>query len=147
MERKYEMRVRSLLMATFLSALVLFGFQLLSQSSKALMLAATVDIKPDTLNLNMKGKWITAYVTLPEGYNVTDIDKSTIVLEGLFGPEWSNIEDGRLMIKFDASSVIGCFYHMDGKRESVELTVPGQLLDGTQFSGTDRITIMKPAGN
>jgi len=145
------MRVRSLLMAVFLSALVLFSFQLLTQSSKALTLAATVDIKPNTLNLNMKGRWITVYIGLPEGYNLTDIDESTIMLEGLFSPEWSNIEDGMLMVKFDASSVINYLwdrlYHMGVKRGSIELRVAGQLMDGTQFSGNDKITIMSPIGN
>jgi len=147
------MRTRPILVFMFLSTLVLFGFQFLSQSSKALTLAATVDIKPDTLNLNMKGRWITVYIGLPEGYNVTEIDESTIMLEGLFSPEWSNIEDGMLMTKFDASSVIdylwGQLYHMGGKRGSIDLTVAGQLMDDppTQFSGTDRITIMNPIGN
>lgn len=146
-----EMRVRSLLMVVFLSALVLFSFQLLSQSSKALTLAATVDIKPDTLNLNMKGKWITVYIELPEDYNLTDIDESTIMLEGLFSPEWSNIEGDTLMVKFDASSVIDYLwdrlYHMGGNRGCIELRIAGQLMDGTQLSGSDKITIMNPIGN
>ena len=145
------MRARSLLMAAFLSVLVLLGFQLLSQSSKAITLAATIDIKPDTLNLNMKGKWITVYIGLPEGYDLTDIDESTIMLEGLFVPEWSDIENGMLMVKFDASSVIDYLwdqlYHMGGRRGFIELTVAGQLIDGTQFSGSDKTTIMNPIGN
>ena len=130
---------------------MLFGFQFLSQSSKAVTLAATVDIKPETLNLNMNGRWITVHIGLPEGYNVTDIDQSTIRLEGFISPEWSNFEDGRLMVKFDASSVIDYLwdqlYHMGGRRGSIELRVAGQLMDGTQFSGSDKITIMNPIGN
>lgn len=150
------MRARSLLTVVFLSTLLLVGFQLLSQSSKADTLDATVDVKPDTINLNMmdKRRWITVYIGLPEGYNVTDIDESTIMLEGLFSPEWSNIEDGILMVKFDASSLIDYLwdrfyhYHTGGKRVFIDLTVAGQLMDDppTQFSGTDRITIMDPIG-
>lgn len=145
------MRARSLLMVMFLSTLALLSFQFLSQSSKAITLGATVDIKPDTLNLNMNGKWITVFVGLPEGYNVTDIDQSTILLEDLFSPEWSNVENGVLMTKFDALTVIdylwGQLYHMGGRRGVVELRVAGQLTDGTQFSGSDKITIMDPIGN
>jgi len=138
-------------MVVFMSSSLLLGFQLLSPSSIAFTLGATVDIKPDTLNLNMRGKWITVYLGLPEGYNVTDIDPATILLEGLFNPEWSNIEDGRLMVKFDASSVTDYLwdrlYHMGGKRGTIELRVAGQLMDGTQFSGSDTITIMDPIKN
>jgi len=138
-------------MAAFLSTLVLFSFHLLSQSSKAITLAAAVDIKPNTLNLNMKGRWLTVYIGLPEGYNVTDINQSTIMLEDLFSPEWSNIECGMLMAKFDASTVIdylwGQLYHMGGRRGVVDLRIAGQLIDGTQFSGSDKITIMDPIKN
>ncbi len=39
---------------------------------------AAVDIKPDTIELKSQGKWITAYIELPEGYNVADIVVSSI---------------------------------------------------------------------
>ncbi len=39
-----------------------------------------VDIDPDTLNLDSKGKWITAYIEMSGGYDVRLIDKSTILL-------------------------------------------------------------------
>ena len=29
---------------------------------------------PDTLNLKDRGRWVTAYVELPQGYDVDDID-------------------------------------------------------------------------
>jgi len=37
-----------------------------------LALSATVDLDPDTLNLESKGKWITCYIELPEGYGIGD---------------------------------------------------------------------------
>jgi len=144
------MRASSLFTALLFSALILFGFQLLSPPSRAFTLTATVDIKPDALNVNMKGRWITAYIGLPEGYNVSNIDPSTIRLEGLFSPERSNIEGEALMVKFDAPSVtnyvLGQLYHMGLKRTSIELRVTGQLKDGTHFSGSDTITAMNPPG-
>jgi hypothetical protein len=41
---------------------------------------ATVDIDPDTLNLKSKGKWITCYIELPDGYSVEDIDIDSVTL-------------------------------------------------------------------
>ena len=38
-----------------------------------LAILSTVDIDPDVLNLRSKGKWITAYIELPEGYGVEKI--------------------------------------------------------------------------
>jgi len=142
------MQTSSFLTALFFSALVLFGFQILSPPSTAFSLTATVDIKPDTLNVNMKGKWITAYIELTEG-NVSDIDTSKpILLADSFQAEWWNIEGKVLMVKFDASSVTDYallqLNHMGLGRTSIELKVTGQLKDGTQFEGRDTITIMNP---
>jgi hypothetical protein len=41
---------------------------------------STVDIKPDTLNRKSKGKWVTAYIELPGGFAVEDIDIDTLQL-------------------------------------------------------------------
>jgi len=142
------MKSKSLLIALVFSALILAGFYALS-SGKAFTLIATVDINPDTINLNRQGRWITAYISLPEGYNVNDIDRSSILLEGQFSPEWSNIEGDTLMVKFDASLITPYLWdrlnHM-GNRVSIELTVTGELVDGTLFTGSDTVTIMDPIG-
>lgn len=142
------MKSKSLLIALVFSALILIGFQALS-TGKAFTLTATVDVNPDSINLNRQGRWITAYISLPEGYNVSDIDRSSILLEGQFSPEWSNIECERLMVKFDASLVTPYLWdrlnHM-GNRVSIELTVTGKLTNGTPFTGSDTVTIMDPIG-
>ena len=49
-------------------------------SNLAAVVSSTLDIKPDTLNLDSKGRWITAYVELPEGYDVGNIDRTSIRL-------------------------------------------------------------------
>ena len=41
---------------------------------------ASLRVNPNTLNLKSKGKWITAYIELPEGYSVENIDLSTVLL-------------------------------------------------------------------
>lgn len=134
-----------------LSVLTLIALPIIGPISKGFVISATVDIKPETLNLNRQGKWITVYIGLPEDYNLTDIDESTIMLEGLFKAEWSNIEDGILMVKFkyDGNTELIDYLwnqlcHMGVWRGSITLRVTGQLVDGTEFSGSDTITVMNP---
>lgn len=148
------MRAFSVLLAFVLMASVILGLLLMSLPIEASATAATVDIKPDTLNLKMKGKWITVYIELLKPYNVKDINVSTIRLEaipaelrpiGIGDYDGDNILD--LMVKFDASSVIDHIwskvYHMAPLKElSIELTVSGELYDGTPFKGSDIIRII-----
>ena len=107
---------------------------------------ATVDFAPDTLNLKSKGNMVTIYMELPTGYNVGEIDVSSIWLNGavpaLSKPteiddyDSDNISD--LMIKFDRSIVQGILEPGD----EVEITVSGQLTDDTPFKGTDTIRVI-----
>jgi hypothetical protein len=43
---------------------------------------AEINIVPGTLNLKSKGKWISCYISLPDGYDVGDIKPNSVVLEG-----------------------------------------------------------------
>jgi len=139
---------KSLLGIMCFFAIMLVGFQVAGQYGRAYNVEATVDIKPETLNLNMQGQWITAHIELPEGYNVSDIDPESILLENMFGAVRSNMEGRTLMVKFEADGVIDYLWilllHMGGYRSHVDLTIKGQLRDGTQFAGMDTITIMDP---
>lgn len=106
---------------------------------------ATVDIDPNTLNLKSQGKWITAYVTLPEGYDVGDIDISTVQLDGIIDAAWGDdCEDDALMVKFDRDAVIA---YLEGKGlalpTDVTLKVTGGIGDLT-FEGSDTIRVIKP---
>ncbi|HKZ93514.1 MAG TPA: hypothetical protein VJ249_02885 [Candidatus Bathyarchaeia archaeon] len=139
--------MNKLMLAIMCSLIIaLVGFQVISPSGKALTIDATIDIDPDTLNLNRKGNWITGYIELPEGYNVSDIDPESILLDDLFRIAWSNREDNALMVKFDAERVIEYLWdrllHMGGQRAHLDLTIKGQLEDKTQFIGMDTITVM-----
>jgi len=104
---------------------------------------AAVDIDPDTLNLSSKGKWITCYIWLPEGYDVVDIDHNSVLLGGEIVPEWlwCDEEEQVVMARFNRSEVQGI---LDvGK---VELTTTGELTDGTIFEGTDVIRVIDKGG-
>ena len=114
------------------------------------VIPADVTIEPETLNVKSNGEWITAYIELPECYNVADINCSTIrledeiaadscdrPLESVIGDHDENgIPD--LMVKFDRAEVIE--YLEPG--ESVELCVTGEVA-GKQFKGCDTIRVIE----
>ena len=105
----------------------------------------TIDIEPDTLNLKSKGKWITAYIELPDGYDVNNIDVSTVMLEDQVQTEarpteigdYDNDDIADLMVKFDRQKLISLLEVGDA-----ELTVAGELCDGTPFEGSDTIRVI-----
>lgn len=43
---------------------------------------AEVTFDPETFNLNSTGEWVTAYIELPAGYNVSDIDINSVLMNG-----------------------------------------------------------------
>lgn len=104
-------------------------------------LKAIIDIDPNTLNLKSKGRWITCYIDLPEGYDVNEIDISTILLEDTIPAEWGDVQGTTLMVKFERSEVED---YIGVPQESIELWVTGEFFDGTQFEGSDTIRVICP---
>jgi parallel beta-helix repeat protein len=99
---------------------------------------------PDTLNLKSRGRWITAYITLPEGFDASDIEFSTISLgDGTFevGGEYGEFESNLYTAKFDRSELEDM---IGAPNEALELTVTGELTDGTPFTGSDTIRVICP---
>ena len=108
----------------------------------------TIDIDPDTLNLQSKGEWITCYIWLSEGYDVADIDVGSILLEYLLEVQHSDVQDDVLMVKFDRQDVIA-YIELVLEIElpaDVTLMVTGELTDGTPFEGSDTIRIIDEGG-
>ena len=103
---------------------------------------ATIDIDPNTLNLKSRGNWVTCHIWLPLEYDVSDIDPASILLEGAIQAEWKwfKVEDQSVMVKFSRSQLQDRLH----PAESVELTVTGQLADGTPFEGTHIIRVIGP---
>ena len=102
------------------------------------VIPATIDFDPDTLNLKSKGKWVTCYIELPEGYDIHDIDISTVELNFEVGGEYGEFNISYCMVKFDRQAVIDILPIGD----SVEITVSGRLIDGTRFEGNDTIRVI-----
>jgi hypothetical protein len=132
---------------------------------------AIIDIDPDTLNLRSEGKWITCYVTLPEGYPVDVFDPTAVALTRVNGgtletfiysdleaiPPKRAAEKGNYpeedevqfqesleeeMLKVKLSrSEVQAVVPLG---DEVELTVTGNLLNGAFFQGTDVIRVIDP---
>jgi LysM repeat protein len=118
-------------------------------------IAATVDIDPQTLNPGSQGRFVTAYIELPEGYDVADIDVSTVTLkiEGAYDSvpaELSPTEVGAhdadgipdRMVKFSRQAVIAL---LGGRTGDVAFKVRGEV-SGSPFEGTDTIRVLDSRG-
>lgn len=129
-----------------------YDFWLIKLAPKVIQ--ATAGIDPNTLNLRSKGKWITAYIEFPEGYDVHDINVSSILLNDTIPVDpsvptaigdYDNNGIPDLMIKFDRAEVIS--YILDNidieeRFATVTLTITGYLYDGTPFQGSNTIKII-----
>ena len=117
--------------------------------------AASVDIDPDTLNPESQGKFVMAYIELPEGYDVADIDLSTVTLEvdGVAGsvaaapsPTAVGDEDGDgipdRMVKFSREAVVAL---LDGRTGDITFRVKGEV-SGSPFEGTDTRRVLDSQG-
>lgn len=121
-------------------------------------LDAAIDIKPDTLNLKSKGKNVTAYIELPDGYNVEQIDVSTVAIAEINGIELSEPINAKLsptgvgdydldgipdlMVKFSREELVKLKGTVNFGSEA-EISISGELFDSTTFSGSDSTRIIK----
>ena len=131
----------STFMGDYVSEMVL-GF---TETTPAI--TGTMDFDPDTFNLASKGRWVTAYIELPEGYNVTDIVVSSLLMNDVVPADLSHKavigdadRDGvpDLMVKFSRDAlqqhlVVG---------QDQRVVVSGSLSDGAMFVGYDVITVI-----
>jgi hypothetical protein len=128
-----------------------------------LPIVATVDFDPSTLKLGSGGKWVTAYIELPDGYDVAGINASTVLLNGkvsaVTDPKYEFVTneseylqdfDGDLilerMVKFDREDVEAILEAGD----EVTVTLSGKVeYDNgvssgmASFEGSDVIKVIK----
>jgi hypothetical protein len=114
----------------------------LTTTASSWAIEASVDIDPRVLNLGSKGEYITCYITLPTGYDLSDVDPATILLNEQIALARCVVEEQEqvVMAKFDRAAVEELV-----QPGEVELLVTGALVDGTLFWGTDTILVTDPA--
>jgi len=114
-------------------------------------LSAVVNIEPNTLNLKSKSDQnaITAYIELPKGYKAEHIIVATVKMDVMgtmvsaqLFPSWVDDHDHDRVpdrvVKFSRQEVIAA---LAGRTGDITLTVSGQLIGGTTFSGKDTIRV------
>jgi len=142
---KGEIKVRAYSLATAfgLLLLILVSLQLLAPPTSAHVISATIEINPKTLNLMEKGV-ITVFIWLP-GYDVNMIDVSTVRFDGVIPALRGNVEEGKMVVKFDAPSVTNYIWtskvsHMGVIPPQADYKIPiiitGSLLTGEFFQNT-----------
>ena len=111
------------------------------------LVQATVDINPNTLNLKSKGKWITAFIELPEGYDIKKVLLESIMLNDTIQAQEKPTEIGDfnsngildLMVKFKRELVIEIIAF---ESDETELKITGSI-EGVPFEGIDIIRLKK----
>jgi len=110
-----------------------------------LQTATVIDFDPNVLNLRSRRRVVTVYIELPEGYDVEQIDVSSIRLnESIPRLIWPTAigdhnNDGipDLMVKFDWREV----QKLVEVGESIKITVTGEV-EGVEFEGIDTIRVI-----
>jgi len=112
-------------------------------SSEALSITVPITINPNPLNLGSQGV-MTCDVDLPEPYVFTDVNTSTITLEGI-PPESCSPQAGgtSFSCKFNRSAVVWYILAtIPPGADSIEMTLSFYLTDGTTyFEGSDIVYI------
>ena len=101
-------------------------------------------ISPGVINLKSQGKWITALLTFPEGYNVADVDTATILLQGQIQMQelaWSDEVTREIMLRFDRVDVQTVL-----SPGNIEVTITGSFTDGTPFEGSAIVKVINKGG-
>jgi len=141
--KKLPVFVATLSIATILLiAIAIWSFL----GPKPSIIQATVDIKPDTLDLDSPPESITAYIKLPNGYNVSDINASSILLDNVIPAVTSQVEGDTFIANFDGIATINYIesklYHIGiVTPTSVTLTITGQV-GKVKFEASDDIAVV-----
>ncbi|MGB3340761.1 MAG: FG-GAP-like repeat-containing protein [bacterium] len=96
---------------------------------------AEIDIKPEVINLQSHGKF-TAFIKLPYGYDLFDIDQASIMCEGA-PARFGHPTPPKYIAKFYTQDLVGVI-----PGPAVIFTVTGQLFNGTCFVGYDTVHVI-----
>jgi len=113
---------------------------------------ATVAIVPNTLNLGNMARYVTAFIEFPEGYNLSDVNASSVMMNNTVSvaPETTSIGDydnntiPDLMVEFNRTAVSEFILSEGLTTGNVTLTVTGKLNNGNPFQGGAVIRVRMP---
>ena len=107
------------------------------------LVSAEAKIVPRTISLASSGKWIAVFIWLPEEYDVADIEPKSVFFANEIQPEEFSVDEQQqvAMARFNRNDVQAILEVGD-----IELTITGQLADGTVFEGKDTIKVLNKAG-
>ena len=107
-------------------------------------LTVAVRITPQVINLRSMGGWIICTVQFPDEHSVSNVDTDTIVLNEQIRPASCAVDEkaNNLVAKFDRGNadVRQLIGDLEGE---IPLTITGELIEGTNFTGSDIITVLK----
>ena len=153
------MRQYSVLMMLGLLSLLLIGVHLsASQTTTSTIEAEQVKFEPKLFDLD-NPELVIAHMKLPEPYerNTTDVDPSTVRLEGAISPLKTSTTRAppEFVAEFDGGTVTAMLwskiYHMGITTPNpwvptkIELQLSGKLYDGTDWQGLGKIKVLIPA--
>jgi hypothetical protein len=106
------------------------------------------DIDPNTIRMNGRGKWVSSCIQFPTGYNVCDVDVSTVTFNGEVPAdedetEFDDCNDDHhadVQVRFPRKAVEAILE----AGEAVEVLVTGELRDLTWFVARDVIRVIRP---
>jgi hypothetical protein len=111
------------------------------------LVIGSFELRPEVLNLKSAGKYITGFLSLPDGRTVRDVFIPSVMLNGVvyastsFGPHNTVVEFKNkecLMLKFDKEWV----QEILPEGDSVPVWVVGSFVDGTQFVANGEATVV-----
>jgi len=117
-------------------------------------ISAIVDVGPECINLNTTGKWISVYIELPEGYNVSHIKVSTILLNDTIPAElqptaigdYDNDTSPDLMVTFNRTQIVEYIISKGIIQGNASLTLTGESKTAF-FNGSDTIRVSSLVGD
>lgn len=145
------MRKHAALAALVLAFALTVLTQLVVTRVSATVIQAKVNVDPDSLLLKEEGygKWMTAHIKLPEGFNVSSIEVSSVIVEVVgvsISVEKLSVQGNSLMVKFDREYVVSVLWSMTEHmsphvKQEVTFEVTGQMDDGNSFEGSDTVKV------
>jgi hypothetical protein len=91
-----------------------------------------IDVSPATLVLDSPGTWVTVHAEIA----LSEVDGTTVTLDGVTPDVVKADNRGELVAKFDRASIVAIV-----SPPEATLTLNGLTVSGVPFAGTDTITV------